>query len=236
MKPLSSLTKTRDTMKADVLTAQAKLDALDATIATIKADGSRNPDWINAKITEARKAALPAIAAIVRDFDERLTDVVAQRRLWSNRLLVLSTQRFSPDDLIESTTRLRWAAELANVGPVLLAAIFDNARDESNLALVYQVILASGQPPNKPGDGSNVPLDLGDLVLPQQLAALQAIKDCENLTWQAHSAYSLASGAVLTGVSKLASARAKAATEPARQTAHNSAGREPVRTGPATGP
>jgi len=206
---LDALKKVHGGMKGDVAAAQAKLTSLDSAIAKIKEDGTRHPTWIEERIAEARAAALPAIAAIVRTFDERLKLVEAQKRFWESKAFVLSLQKFdSSNPANDAVIAARYLGQLSMTSAAVLQLTADSAKEDSNFPLLWHCALAGQQRAGEPG-WSGISLD--DVEIPDQKTALDLIAAAKSLTWLAHSTYSVASGNVLTGVERLALARSQQA-------------------------
>lgn len=196
-------------MKEDVAKAHARLAVLDGEVQRIKADASRHPDYIREKIAEAQAKATPAIAEIVRTFDDRLAPVMGQRRYWASKPLLLSLQTFDEDAVRDAAIRSRYAAEFAAMPPAWLQLMADEAIDADNLPVLYQAQLAGIAHAGKPGwEG----ISLNAVEIPDQAEALLLIDKCKALTHQAHLAWSMALGKVQTGLGKLASAYQTAAS------------------------
>ena len=192
-------------MKADVEKAQALLASLDSSIQKIKADGSRHPNWIAEKIAELRAQKIPAIGAIIRTFDDRSAEVMADKPNWQNKPLLLSRQRFDKDPVSDATIRQSRLTECERMDAATLQIVADNAKGENNLPLFWCCFVTGLQRAGQPGWGG---IDFANVVIPDQAEALQLIEQCSALTHLAHSCYSQASGNVLTGLDKMQVARA----------------------------
>jgi len=209
MLTLPNLKKMHAGLQSDADSAAAKAAALDAAIQKIKADGSRHPTWIAEKIAEARAAALPAIAAIVRTFDERLKLMEAQKRFWESKPFVLSLQKFDASNPAnDAVIAARYLGELSMTSAAVLQLTADSAKEDNNFPLLWHCALAGQQRAGEPG-WTGISLD--DVEIPDQKTALDLIAAAKSLTWLAHSTYSVASGNVLTGVERLALARSQQA-------------------------
>ena len=203
---VESLRKVRAGMQADIQAAQGLLSTLDAGIQKIKDDSTRNVDYQNAKVRELRNAALPAIGERVRTFDDRLEHVVGSQKYWQSKTLVLSMQAFDTDPVSNSTIRLRHVMEFAVMPAAVLQLIADDAIASANWPVLWQAYLAAQQRAGEPG-WSGISLD--EVEIDDRTEALKIIETCKTLAWTAHNVYGTASGNVMTGIDKLAAARAQ---------------------------
>lgn len=191
-------------MKADTDKAQSLLASLDNEIQRIKADGSRHPNWIAEKITEARAKAIPAIGEIVKTFDDRNVQAMAQKEFWQSKKLLLSQQRFDKDPVSDATIRSARLAEIALLDVVTLKSVSDDAKFDNNLPLLWMCFLVGQGRSDHPGwDG----IDISAITIPDQDEALLLIEQCSALTHLAHNCYGQANGRVDTGLDKMTLAR-----------------------------
>lgn len=205
MLKLPQIQAIRGGMQSDVATLQASLDQLNATIVRIKSDDSRHDSYVADKVDEARKAALPAMGARLGTFGERLETVQAQEKYWSSKAMVLAQQTFDSDPVKDATIRQSKGAEFAAMDSALLQLVADSAIDDNNLPLIFQVYLAGFPRHGQPGWRG---IDLSEIVIPEQDAALQLIREVEGLAMRAQDIFAQASGGGLTPVRKLQTARA----------------------------
>lgn len=132
--------------------------------------------------------------------------------------ICLSLERFDSKDAVnDATIRAQRVTELALVGATMLQELWQVALTRGDLPQLYQLFLAASQPLNQLPTG-RVSLALDDVVVPDQVMALELIAEAQGLAWAAHAALAMASGRPVTGVDKLIGARLLAATQPAQST------------------
>lgn len=224
MLTLASLRNIYEGMQADADAAAAMLVALDNAIQKYKVDGSRSPAWIAEKIAEARAQHLPAIREKVATFDERLATMKAQKRYWQSTPFVLSHRTFNSNPTNDAMIAARYRGECAAMSGDVLQLTAESAKEDGNLALLWQCVLAGNERQATSG-WKGVRLD--DVKIPEQKQALDLIEAAEGAAWLAHSTHAVASGGVLTGTDKLIAARIKQARLGPVPTTHNSPGRAP---------
>ncbi len=194
-------------MTSDCAKAQALLADLDAEIAKIKDDRSRSPNWIASEIERLRAVAIPKIAALIRDFDDRIKIVLASREAWGSKQFLLSRQPFDNDPVANATIKIARMAECAAMDSGTLQLVAKNAIDEKELALLWTTWLAGLQRAGEPGW---VGISLAGVELPGQSEALALIAACQGLVSVAHTVFGAANGKIDTGSARLEAARAQA--------------------------
>lgn len=205
MLKLPQLQALRAGMQSDVNEMQAALGRLNSEIERLKSDPSRNADWLRSKIEEARAAAMVPLGEKLGIFGARLEATRAQERFWQSKELVLSLQAFDADPAKDAAIRLAKIAEFAATPARVLQLIADSAKEDNNFPLLYTAYIAGHDRTGQPGWRG---IDLADVALPEQDAALQIIREVEALTMRAQDIVALASGSGLSPVRKLQTARA----------------------------
>lgn len=207
MMKLAQLQAIHGGLQSDVATLQANLDRLNAEIFRIKSDNSRHDSYIAEKVDDAKKAALPAMGERLGTFGFRLETAKAQRKFWESTPMVLAQQTFDNDPVKDAAIRQSKGFEFAAMDSSLLQLVADSAKEDANLPLLFQAYIAGFARHGQPGWRG---IDLSDVVIPEQAAALQIIRQCEGLAMQASDILAQASGGGLTPVRKLQTARALA--------------------------
>jgi len=202
---LNQLQAIQGGMKSDVATLQAALDQLNTTIVRIKSDDSRHDSYVTDKVDEVRKSVLASMGERLGTFGARLETIQAQEKYWSSKPMVLAQQAFDSDPVADATIRQSKGAELSAMDSVLLQLVADSAIDDNNLPLIFQVYTAGFSRHGQPGWRG---IDLSEVVIPEQDAALQIIREVEGLAMRASDIVAQASGGGLSPVRKLQTARA----------------------------
>lgn len=190
--------------KQTLVEFQSKSDAaikkMEAAVATLngvidKAENdSRTREWVIATVNAARAAALPALAEQLKVITELASTSGAVKKFWESKPLLLSIQTFDLDLAKDAQIRMGYATDLTRSPLAMLQAIFDNAKFDKALALVYQCWLAGVGRSNEAGfaDACNMALD--GIEIPGQALALAAIATCLSNRSHAETMAAVASG------------------------------------------
>lgn len=205
MLKLPQLQAIRSGLQSDVATLQAIGDKLNGETVRLKSDTSTKDSHIAEKVDEARGAVLPRMGEILGTFGARLDTVKAQQKFWESKPMVLSLQAFDSDPVKDATIRLAKMAELAAMDSALLQLTADSAIDDNSFPMIHMTYVAGFSRHGQPGWRG---IDLSEVVIPEQDAALLLIREVEGLAMRAQDIFAQASGGGLTPVRKLQTARA----------------------------
>lgn len=213
MKSLTQIAGIKSQMQGLVDTMNGTLQKFASESERIRADASRHPDYIKEKVDEARKRAFDAFDVSMNTLRELAQVAAAEAPFWSHTMLVLSQMRFADNLVNDSTIRLRYMSEFAAMHASLLQITIDNAKAElaqpdnakaDNWALLYCAALAGRE---REGQAGWRGMDLSDLKIPDQEAALEIIRNCEALAAHAEHIVAQASATPMSGLQKMQMAR-----------------------------
>lgn len=190
----SQLQKNAEMSTTAVRNMETAIEKLNATIAAAEADSTRSRDWVMETCKAARERALPALSAELRTVQAMAQASGVQQQFWESTPLVLSQQKFDADPARDAQIRLGYASELGSVSLPLLSLTFQNARNDSNLPLIYQCWLAGTGRSGEAGFADSVNLSLEEIDLPGQTSALAAIATCLSNRSHGETLFSVAAG------------------------------------------
>jgi hypothetical protein len=207
---LPSLQKIAGGLKSTVAAMRAANEALNAKIAQFESDKTKSQSYIAENIKAARDTVVAKAQTDMASMRQATEVAGAQVEFWSSRPLLFSRIPFDPDPAIDALARMRYAAELPLMDPVLLELTQRNALADGNLALAWACALAGGQ------------ADMSAVAIPGQVQALDTINDCDAALAEAELLLAGMSGQSMDPARKLTIGRRM---QPNRPTAHNSPGR-----------
>jgi hypothetical protein len=220
---LATLKYMEQALKADADYTAGLAAALDAEIQKIKSDASRSPQWVADQIESARDAAIKLILSRIKSVRERVASMIEQRNYYKSTTFLLSRQVFNDSETNDSIIKAHHLRECEAMPAALLLLTAESAKEDKNLALLWQCWLAGNL--RGPADGWKG-VSLEGVTVPQQDEALQLIAMGEVHARAVEMAFTVASGGVLTGVDKLQFGHLIEAARPGGpKTRHNSEGR-----------
>lgn len=190
----NQLIKNQEFSNTAVRNMETAIEKLNATIAAAEADTSRSRDWVMETCKAARERALPALSGELKTIQAMAQASGAQQQFWESRPLVLSLQTFDSDLARNAQIKLGYSAELKAVSLPLLNLIFQDARNDKNLPLIYQCWLAGVGRTGEAGFADSVDLSLEMIDLPGQGIALAAIATCLSNRSHGETLFSVAAG------------------------------------------
>lgn len=179
MKTLSDLQTLQRESAANIVRMESQSAALNALIERLEADTSRSREYIIEAVKDARAKALPALSDALNAITAADKEAGPQRRFWESTALLMSLQKFDADPSKDSLIKAHWRAELAAMPAQLLQLTFENAQFDNNLPLLW-VVFSTGtrRSEGNAGFAGAITMNLGDVVVPEQAAALAAIEVC----------------------------------------------------------
>lgn len=176
MKSLHDLQELRDESSTAIARMEGAATALNALITRLESDASRSRAFTLEAVEVARSKALPAMG---RDLD--IVRAAAKtageaRRFWESVPLLLSRQRFDDNPAADAQIKANWRAELDGMPAHLLQLVFEDARAEGDLPLLW-LTFATGQRRSEGNAGfaRAIAMSLEGVVIPDQAQALAAI-------------------------------------------------------------
>ncbi|MHB8496056.1 MAG: hypothetical protein ACYC9Z_18640 [Casimicrobiaceae bacterium] len=202
---LSWLQDRRTSMQLNVTRATEQVNKLTNAVQAVLDTPGLDPDYKRLKIEGLRKPVVDAVIALVNDTDAQNASAVEQKALWQSKSWVLQRAVFDADPVADATIRQAKQLAFAAMNPATVQSIADAAiidGDLPTLAVVMSVSLAFSGRPGWRG------VSLDNVVLPEQDAALQVIRDCGNLVTLMYQQYTLAQGKQMTSIAKATAGRA----------------------------
>lgn len=223
MLPLQSIEETLKTMRTHQATAKRLLEALNAEIVSISADTTRNQDYKDKKIVEARSKATPAIYETLGLINKEHKKLVKASIFWKDKQFVLSQKPLTEakgawsgaeakDAGVEATSRLAKMMELSKMENAHLQLAADDAKQWKRYGELYLILLENSSRDVSAPSWKHI--DLGDVVLEDQTAVLDLIREAGAMQYSISFQLKEAQGINLSAVDRLAAARMTAAVQP----------------------
>ncbi len=154
------------------------VNSLNAKVDAINKDASRSTQWKLDNIKTTREAALPAISAELKNVQSIAQVAASDEPFWQSKPLLLSLQHFDEDLGKDAVIRIATAAELKLVPLPMLGLVWENAKADKNMAMIYQCYLAGINRRDETGFSQSVNLALDSIEIPNQASALASISVC----------------------------------------------------------
>ena len=213
---LGAIQKTLETMRqhqAEVTRLQGELDT---TIARITADGTRHPDYIREKTVEARTKSLPAIYAALGKINALHEGLVKGAGPWKDKRFILAARPLTEplngipgapakDPGVEAMARLAKMTEYRLMDADLIHAMAADAKREGRFAELHLLALENNSRDQKQPGWS--PIDLSDVVLDDQVQALELFAEANKIANGISSALKMAEGKAVSPVDRISAAR-----------------------------
>jgi hypothetical protein len=172
MKTVNQLNAIREELKRRLADMSPVHQRFLETEKQTRADATRHPDYIAERVNAARDVALGAVGKTRGEMSALNQTLQGEIAYWRQTQFVLSRQQFHPNQPeLESVTRSRHFSELSAMPSQLRKMVFDDAKRQGNLPLVFQCYLADAK------DGTRA-IDLTDIKIPEQEQALEIIAQC----------------------------------------------------------
>ena len=186
MKSVSQLSAWRDDARNKLTAAQRVRDQFQRELQALEADRpNRSSDFMQTAVRALRDHYLTETGKPVADVQQLAKSAQADLSFWRSTLFVMSRERFDKEsDANDNAARARHLAELSAMPAPMRAMVFEHAKAERNLPLLYQCWLAN----EARTDQSNwKALDLRGVEVPVQQQALAVIADAIAVNGQAEN-------------------------------------------------
>ncbi|MGK2913914.1 MAG: hypothetical protein ACSLE5_05555 [Porticoccaceae bacterium] len=211
MKTLSALKTLQGESAAAIGRMESQSATLNALIERLEADTSRSREYTLEVVKDARNKALPALSDAVNAITAAAKEAAPQRRFWESAALLMSLRQFDDDPSKDSLIKAHWRAEFENMPAQLLQLTFENAQFDNNLPLLWLAFSTGARRgEGNAGFAGAITMSLGDVVVPEQAAALAAIEVCDANVGRAEMIFAVATGLRTDPVRKMNVARQQA--------------------------
>lgn len=212
MKTANELAELRDKSNVSIKAMEKASEALNELIDRLQSDSSRSQGYILEAVKAEREKFLPLLSGQVKNLEEYFKTAQNEKKFWESRSLLLSMQTFNNDDpAIDFQQRNLWREELKAMPAVLVALLAENAREEENLLLLYQIWLVVGSRRDEI-NFAEINMNLNDLVIPDQADVLASISICHSNLSYGESIFSVAAGLRINPITKMSVGRQQAVT------------------------
>lgn len=203
-------------MKRHQTTVQQLQAALDADIARINGDGTRHAAYVAEKTAEARSKATPAIYKILSEINTLHEGLLKGAGPWQDKRFILAQKPLTEplnsisgakakDPGVEAMARLSKLTEYRLMDADQLHMLADVAKREKRFAELHLACLENNSRDHKqPGW---TPIDLADVVIPDQQEALQLLAEGNKIASGISSALKMAEGKAVSPVDAINGAR-----------------------------
>ena len=189
---------------------------LDTAIARITKDATRHPSYIAEKVAELRSKATPAIYETLGKINALHETLLKGAAPWKDKRFLLSTKPLTEplnsipgapakDPGVEAMARLAKMTEFRLMDADQLHMLAEAAKSEKRFAELHLACLENNSRDHKqPGW---TPIDLADVVIPDQQEALQLLAESNKIANGISSALKMAEGKAVSPVDAINGAR-----------------------------
>jgi hypothetical protein len=190
--------------------------ALDVEVGKITRDASRHPDYIREKVAELRSKATPAIYETLGKINGLHETLLKGAAPWKDKRYLLSTKPLTEplnsisgapakDPGVEAMARLSKMTEFSKLDADLLHVMAEDAKSEKRFAELHLACLENnGRDQRQPGWKA---IDLSDVVLDDQVQALELFTEANRIANGISIAMKLAEGKIANPVDQINAAR-----------------------------
>lgn len=203
-------------MKRHQTTVQQLQAALDADIARINGDGTRHAAYVAEKTAEARGKHTPGIYAALSEINTLHEGLLKGAAPWQDKRFILAARplteplnsipgAMAKDPGVEAMARLAKMTEFSKLDADLLHAMAEDAKRDGRFAELHLACLENNSRDMKqPGW---TPIGLSDVVLDDQVKALELFTEANRIANGISSALKMAEGKAVSPVDAINAAR-----------------------------